>query len=91
MDINNCLNKVLSFFDSLNKELSPGFHLVDTFLDCFSFVSVNWKNPDALTFHCNRLKDIHKESLMNQDIMLIIMDTSVKNNVATLISHICRG
>jgi len=41
MDINNCLNKVLHYFDSLNKELSLGFHSVNTFLDHFSFVSVN--------------------------------------------------
>ena len=41
MDINNCLNKVLHSFDSLDKELSLGFHLVNTFLDHFSFVSVN--------------------------------------------------
>ena len=41
MDTNNYLNKVLSSFDSLNKELSLEFCLVDTFSDCFSFISVN--------------------------------------------------
>ena len=91
MDINNCLNKVLHSFDSLDKELSLGFHLVNTFLDHFSFVSVNWKNPNVLTFHYNKLKDIHKDSLVNQDTILIITDASVKNNIAILISYICRG
>jgi len=83
MDINNHLNKVLLYFDSLNKNLSLGLCLVDTFSDHFSFISVNWKNSDTLTFHCNRLKDIHSKSLMNQNTMLIIVNASVKNNVAT--------
>ena len=41
IDINNHLNKVLSSFDSLNKEHSSGFYLVNTFSDHFSFLSVN--------------------------------------------------
>jgi len=41
MDTKNHLNKVLPPFNSLNKELSPRFHLVDTFSDHFSFISVN--------------------------------------------------
>jgi len=52
IDINNCLNEVLSSFNSLNIELSLGFHLVDTFPDCFSFISVNCKDTDMLrTYH----------------------------------------
>jgi len=37
MDTNNWLNEVFSSFDSLNKGISPGFHLIDL----FSFISVN--------------------------------------------------
>ena len=44
INTNNCLNKVLHSFDSLNKELSLGFYLVDTFSDHFSFISVNQKS-----------------------------------------------
>ena len=87
----NQLNKVFPFFDSLNKKLSSGFCLVDTFSNHFSFLSVNWKNPDILTAHCNRLKNIYEDSLINQDTMLIILDVSVKNNIATSFSHIYRG
>jgi len=43
MNTNNYLNKVLSSFDSLNKELPVGFYLVNTFLDYFSFFSVSQK------------------------------------------------
>ena len=41
MNTNNHLNKVLLFFDSLNKELPVDFHLVNTFSDHFSFLSVS--------------------------------------------------
>jgi len=48
MDTKNHLNKVFSSFDSLNKELSLGFCLVDIFSNFFSFLSVNQKNFDAI-------------------------------------------
>ena len=41
VNIKNHLNEVFLAFDSLNKELSPGFHLVDDFSDYSSFHSVN--------------------------------------------------
>ena len=44
INTNNCLNKVLHSFNSLNKELSLGFYLVNTFSDHFSFISVNQKS-----------------------------------------------
>ena len=31
VDVNNCLNSILSSFNSLYKKLSPGFYLVDIF------------------------------------------------------------
>jgi len=48
MNTNNCLNGVFSFFDSLNKEISPDSYLVDIFSDWFSFISVNCKDLEAL-------------------------------------------
>lgn len=43
INTNNQLNEVFSSFDSLNKEISPGFHLIDIFSNYFSFISVNQK------------------------------------------------
>ena len=37
MDVNNCLNGIFSFFNSLNSEFSLGSRLVDNFSNCFSF------------------------------------------------------
>ena len=44
---NNHLNRIYPAFNSLNKELSPDFCLVDTFSDCFSFYLVNCKDIDT--------------------------------------------
>ena len=88
MDINNYLNKVLP---SLNKELSLGFHMVDTFSNCFSFILFNWKDTDALKSHHNRLDNVYEDSLTNQDTVLVIADASIKNNVATSVLHIQKG
>jgi len=40
---NNHLNEVFPSFDSLNKELSSSFHLVDTFSDHFFFIQLTEK------------------------------------------------
>ena len=47
---NNHLNENFPSFDSL-KELSLGFHLVDTFSSHFSFLSVNCKDSESLNTH----------------------------------------
>ena len=65
--------------------------MINIFSDCFSFISVNQKNPEALVTHQNRLDNIYRNSLTNHDTMLIVLDMSVKNNVTTLILYICKG
>jgi len=87
-DINNHLNKVLSSFNSLNSKLQPGFCLVDTFSDQFSFTLVNHKDTDALKTHNIKLDKIYEDSSDNQNIILIIVDMSIKNNVAMSVFHI---
>jgi len=64
--------------------------LVDTFSDCFYFYSVNQKNADAIISHQNKLDSIYGDLPINLDTVLVISDTSVKNNMATLILHIYR-
>jgi len=86
--IDNCLNDIFSLFNTLNIELTPGFHLVNNFSDCFSFISQKYFK--ALTTYHNKLDNVYKYSLINQNTVLIIAD-SIKNNIAISISHICRG
>jgi len=87
IEINNCLNQVFSFF-KLNIELLSSFRLVDIFPDYFYFILVNYNDIDALKTHHFRLDRIYKDSLNNQDTILIIVDASIKNNVATLAFYI---
>jgi len=91
VDTNNHLNEVFPSFDSLCKELSHGFHLVDTFPDWFSFHTVNQKDTDAKIAYHNKLNRIYKNSLLNLNTMLIIFNDSFKNNITFSISYICRG
>jgi len=90
MDTNNYLNQVLPAFDSLNRELSLGFCLVDTFPDHFFFYIVNHKSAEARIVHQNKLKNIYMKSFNSHDTMLIITNASVKNNITTTILHIQR-
>ena len=48
IDFNNYLNSLFPSFDSLYKEISSGFHLVDNFSDCFSFHTVNSRDKDII-------------------------------------------
>ena len=87
IDTKNHLNEVFPSSDSFNTELFLGFCLVNNFSDCFSFHSFNQKDPNIIITHWNKLNSIYKDSPTNQDTVLIISDTSVKNNVAISISH----
>ena len=61
VDINHHLNQVLPAFDNLNKELSPGFHLVDIFSDHFSFNIIKHKNAKARIAHLKHLQSLKKQ------------------------------
>ena len=87
IDTNNHLNEVFPSSNSFNKELSPGFCLVNNFSDCFPFHLFNQKDTNIIITHWNKLNSIYKDSPTNQDTVLIISDASVKNNVAIFISH----
>ena len=90
VDINNHLNQVSPTFDSLNRELSLGFYLIDTFSDCFFFYIVNQKDAKAKITYQDKLKNIYKDLSNSHDTMLIISNTNVKNNITTVISYIMR-
>ena len=90
VDSNNFLNQNFPSFDSLNIKLSLGFYLVDTFSDCLSFHSVNQKDTNVKIAHYNKLNHIYENSLIDQNTVLIISNTSVKNNITMSVSHIYR-
>ena len=59
------LNKVFPTFNSLNKELSPSFCLIDTFYDCFSFHLVNRKDANPKIPYHIKLDNICENSLID--------------------------
>ena len=91
IDVNNHLNGILSSFDSLYKELSSGFWLVDNFPDHFSFYTVNHKDKDIKNAHLCKLNKVFKDFLVDSKTVIVIFNTSIRNNVATSISHVCLG
>jgi len=56
VDINHHFNQVLPVFDSLNKELSSGFQLLNTFSDHFFLNIVKCK---ARAAYLNKLENIY--------------------------------
>jgi len=87
VNTNNHLNEVFPSFDSLNKELSSGFHLVDTFSDYFSFYSVNRKDADAkLHIITNLIISTRTLSLIKTQFLLFWM--LVLKKMLPLWSHI---
>ena len=88
VDTKNCLNEVFPSFNRLYKELLPRFWLVDNFSNHFSFYTANHKDTEVKNAHLYTLDKIFDNFLSNINTILIISDTSIKNNVATLILHI---
>jgi len=85
IDANNCLNGIFPAFNPLYKELTFGFQLVDTFSNCLSFNTVDHKiNNVKVAYLCK----LNKISLQNTYTVVVVSDTSVKNNVTMSIAHI---
>jgi len=90
VDTNNHLNQVLPAFNCLNRKSSLGFCLIDNFPDHFVFHTIDCKDAEARTAHHNKLNNIFKDLFQSNNTILIISDTSVKNNIIILVSHIRR-
>jgi len=85
--MDNCFNENFPSFDPLNSEFSSGCRIINTFSNCFSFHSFNKCNKDSFKSYVYRLDELAIESLNNPSHALVIMDTSIKNNIATSISY----
>ena len=85
VNLDNKSNGIFSFFFPLHPELSPGFRIIDNFSDCFSFnLSNNEKNNKI---HLQQLDNIVIELSTSPSTTIIVMDASIKNNIATSILH----
>ena len=88
MDIDNRFNKVFPSFAPLHPEFSLSFRVIDIFSDCFSFNLFSKQKNNSLKTCIHQLDNMVIESSSIPSLALIIMDTSVKSNIAMFISHI---
>ena len=85
--MDNRFNEVFPFFVPLYFEFSPGNRVIDNFSDYFSFNLFNQQKGDNLKVCIQQLDNIVIESSSIPSNALIIMDASVKNNIAMSILH----
>ena len=88
--IDSC-NKVYGiflFFSPLNSEFFSGSRIIDNFSDQFSFNLVNKKEQEKDKIYTQELDNMVLQNSSLQHTALIITDTSIKNNIATSISHV---
>jgi len=88
VDVNNYLNRIFSSFNSLNSEFSPGFRLINNFSSCFYFHWENCKDKESKAAHFCKLDKIFFNTSLDPKSVIIISDTSIKNNIATSILYI---
>ena len=84
INIDNRCNKLSPSFSIFDEEFNPGNQLIDSFSDWFSFYlySSNIKN------YIKNLNDITFRASSNSFSSIVVSNTSIKNHVATSISHI---
>jgi len=88
VNTNNHLNGIFLLFDSLDSKFSPDFRLIDIFSSHFSFHQANCKDKESKVVHNCKLNDIFTEALLNSKYIIVVSDTSIKNNVTISITHI---
>ena len=88
VNMKNRFNEVFSFFSSFNYKFSPGNRLIDIFPNCFSFHTLNKKSNNNVKSHLLKLNDLTLQALSDSWLVVIVTDASIKNQVATSISHI---
>jgi len=86
IDSNNKLHGVFPSFSPLNPEFNPGSRIIDIFSDRISF---NLANKGKNKLSCSyQLDEITIQSSMSPHTAIVVSDASVKNDIATLVSHI---
>ena len=86
--MDNKFNEVFPSFSPFNHEFSLGNRLIDVFLNHFSFHSSNKSNNQDIKSHLRHLDNITIQALLDPHSAVVISNISIKNQVATFISHI---
>ena len=84
IDVNDKWNEFFSSFSFFNEEFKLGSQLTDLFPDYFSFHS----HLFCVKKHIKKLDEIAFRASSNPTLTVVVSDTSIKNHIAILISHI---
>ena len=86
--MNNRFYEIVLSFSLFNSEFSLGNRLIDIFPNQFFFYPTNKKNNNNVKNQLTNLNNLILQALSDPQSVTIIVDTSIKSQVATLISHI---
>jgi len=81
----NRFNKSFPSFSPLHSEFSPECRIIDNFSDHFSFNICDKEKDDK--YYAHQLDKMILESSLSPSTAIMASDVSIKNNVATSISH----
>ena len=87
IDADNRINEVFSSFNLFSSKFSPRDRLINVFSSHFSFHSTNIKSKESIKAHICKLNKITFQTSIDSK-SVVVLDTSIKNQVATLIAHI---
>ena len=86
VDSNNKAYGIFPSFSPLHLELSPGSRIIDNFSDRISFnLSIRNKNDKIC---CQQLDNMVLEASSSSSTAIIVLDASIKNDIAISISHV---
>ena len=85
VDTNNRSHGLFPAFSFTHPELSPGFQIMDIFSDRFSFNLCMKGKSNKLCIH--QLDSMVIKASFSQSITIVASDASIKNDIATSISH----
>ena len=88
IDSYNKAHGIFSSFSPLNPKFSPSHRITDNFSDQFSFNLVNKKEKEKDKIHAQELNDMVLRNSSLSHTALMISDASIKNDIATSISHV---
>ena len=86
--MNNQFNKVFPSFDPLNSKFTPGIRIIDCFSNWFSFHLFSKSNDQQFKSHIQQLNNLAIKLSNTPSNILVVIDASIKNNVAFSIAHI---
>jgi len=87
-DSYNKSHGIFPSFSPISIKFSSGNHIIDNFSDRFSFNLVNRKEKMKVNNHALELDEIVLQTSSSPHTALVITDASIKNDIATSISHI---